>query len=165
MELVGRTALVGTVPQDRMHLVRRHLRDLIVVFCHPNQPALQPPDRTIPSLTGLTNLETFDVGGNQLTGSIPSLTGLTNLSYFFVDGNQLTGTIPSLMGLTNLTYCSVSDNQLTERSPHLRPDEFELFLRSDNQLTGIPSLAGLTNLKEFDATDNLLTGTIPSLTG
>src|SRR5712692_11863945 len=70
---------------------------------------------TIPSLTGLTALQSFDVSTvcpsfmcsspNQLTGPIPSLTGLTALQSFDVSNacpsfclshNQLTGTIPSL---------------------------------------------------------------------
>ena len=93
-------------------------------------------------LNNLTGLITFNVYGNQLTGSIPSLAGLTNLALFYAQSNQLTGPIPSLAGLTNLAYFRVNDNQLT--GP-------------------IPSLAGLTNLAQFYAQNNQLSGNVPAV--
>ena len=129
---------------------------------------------SIPSLTGLTNLQYFNVRSNQLTGSIPSLTGLTNLQYFNVHSNQLTGSIPSLTGLTNLQYFDVSSNQLTGSIPSLTDTipsltgltNLQYFDASSNQLTGsIPSLTGLTSFFFFAADSNQLTGSIPSLTG
>ena len=96
---------------------------------------------TLPSLSGLTNLQRFYVSNNQLTGAIPSLSGLTNLQDFYVENNQLTGAIPSLSGLTNL----------------------QVFYGNNNQLTGaIPSLSGLTNLQRFYVNNNQLTGTPPA---
>ena len=93
-------------------------------------------------LNSLTNLNQFDVMGNQLTGSIPSLTGLTNLQAFIAGENQLTGSIPALTGLTNLQSFSVDLNQLTG---------------------SIPALTGLTNLQSFYVSYNRLTGDVPSV--
>lgn len=72
---------------------------------------------TLPSLSGLTNLQRFYVSNNQLTGAIPSLSGLTNLQVFYGNNNQLTGAIPSLSGLTNLQRFYVNNNQLTGTPP------------------------------------------------
>ena len=74
---------------------------------------------TLPSISGLTALRAFDVGGNQLTGSIPSLSGLTALQGFWGYYNQLTGSIPSLSGLTALRSFQVHTNQLTGSIPSL----------------------------------------------
>jgi hypothetical protein len=99
---------------------------------------------SIPSLSGLTALQGFYVGSNQLTGAIPSLSGLTALSYFDASSNQLTGSIPSLSGLTAL----------------------QVFYVPDNQLTGsIPSLSGLTALQDFYVGANQLTGAVPAPPG
>jgi hypothetical protein len=90
---------------------------------------------TLPALSGLVALQTFDVHAdstfvppNQITGSVPSLTGLTALKKFDVSGNKMNGTMAGLAGLTSL----------------------EEFNAIGNQLTGaIPPLTGLTALKNF----------------
>ena len=119
---------------------------------------------TLPSLSGLTNLQRFYVSNNQLTGAIPSLSGLTNLQYFYVSNNQLTGAIPSLSGLTNLQDFYVENNQLTGAIPSLSGlTNLQVFYGNNNQLTGaIPSLSGLTNLQRFYVNNNQLTGTPPA---
>ena len=68
---------------------------------------------SIPSLSGLNNLQTFRCFTNQLTGPIPSLSGLNNLRAFRCDTNQLTGSIPSLSGLNNFQTFRGFTNQLT----------------------------------------------------
>ena len=121
---------------------------------------------TLPSLSGLTNLQQFAAASNQLTGAIPSLSGLTNLSFFNVSVNKLTGSIPALAGLTNLQIFSVVSNQLTGSIPSLTGlANLQSFGVGFNQLTGlIPLLAGLTNLQIFSVVSNQLTGSIPALT-
>ncbi len=96
---------------------------------------------TLPSLSGLTTLQWFDVSVNQLTGSIPSLGGLTYLQNFNVGNNQLTGPIPSLSGLTSLQYFNVGNNQLTG---------------------SIAPLSGLTTLQYFYVNNNQLSGPVPA---
>jgi uncharacterized protein (TIGR03437 family) len=122
---------------------------------------------SIPSLTGLPNLQEFAVSSNQLTGIIPALTGLTNLQHFWVGSNKLTGSIPALTGLTNLSFFDVYSNQLTGIIPALTGlTSLGAFYVYANQLTGaIPSLTGLTNLVDFQVYSNQLTGSIPALTG
>ena len=117
------------------------------------------------ALTRLPNLQSFDVAGNQLTGTIPSLAGLVNLRYFDISDNQMTGTIPPLTSLTTLQTFYVFDNQLTGAIPPLANlTNLADFQASFNQLTGsIPPLAGLSNLAFFYAYGNQLNGSIPTL--
>ena len=128
---------------------------------------------TLPALSGLAALQTFNVFNNKLTGPIPSLTGLTALRSIDVSGNSagggnlLTGAIPSLTGLTNLRSFSANFNQLSGPIPSLTGlTNLSFFSAINNQLSGpIPSLTGLTALQIFQVSTNLLTGSIPSLTG
>jgi hypothetical protein len=123
---------------------------------------------SLPWLSGLTALQSFDVSFNRLTGAIPSISGLTALQGFYVSSNQLTGAIPSLNGLTALQYFYVDDNQLTGSIPSLSGlTALQGFLAFKNQqLTGpIPSLSGLTALRNFWVNGTQLTGAIPSLSG
>ena len=126
---------------------------------------------TIPSLSGLSNLVYFGVQDNQFTGTIPSLSGLTELDQFWCYYNYLTGSIPSLQGLIKLRYfyCSeqLGTTKLTGSIPSLSTNTaLAIFSCTGNQLTGsIPSLSGLNNLRNFYCNENQLTGTIPSLSG
>ncbi len=122
---------------------------------------------SLPAIAGMASLRRFAVYNNQLTGAIPALTGLPNLREFIVQTNQLSGSIPSLAGATNLTDFFAYANQLTGSIPALSGlTHLVYFYVNNNQLTGnIPSLSGLTSLVEFYVHDNQLTGPIPSLTG
>lgn len=110
----------------------------------------------LPSLSALTNLQTFDIhqtatGGigayNSLYGPIPPLSGLTHLQTFIANNTFFDGSIPSLAGLAELK-------------------DFEVYTNGFSYLSGaVPSLGGLTNLVRFDVHGDGLTGPIPSLTG
>jgi hypothetical protein len=118
----------------------------------------------LPTLSGLTALEQFDVSFNQLTGSIPALSGLKALKTFYVQANALTGSIPSLSGLTVLQALGVDSNQLTGSLPSLSGlTAMQSFSASDNKLTGaIPALTALTSLQDIKVNDNLLSGGVPA---
>ena len=110
----------------------------------------------LPSLSALSNLQTFDIhqtatGGigayNVLYGPIPPLNALTHLQTFIANNTFFDGSIPSLAGLAALK-------------------DFEVYTNGFSTLGGaIPSLSGLTNLARFDVHGDGLTGPIPSLTG
>jgi Leucine-rich repeat (LRR) protein len=121
----------------------------------------------LPDLSGLTNLQRFDVGANQLTGSIPVISGLTNLQAFYVSGNRLTGSIPDISGLTNLQAFVGRDNQLTGTIPDIIGlSNLLSFDVANNRLTGsIPDISGLTSLSSFNVYNNRLTGLIPDISG
>ena len=121
----------------------------------------------LPSLSNLKALQHFYAGINNFTGPIPSLDGLTELQTFWVVANRLTGPIPSLGSQRWLQVFDVGSNQLTGPIPPLTGlTALALFHAQNNQLTGsIPSLDGLTALQEFAVSNNELTGTIPSLGG
>jgi hypothetical protein len=123
---------------------------------------------TLPAnLNALTNLTTFTVSVNQLTGAIPALAGISTLSTFAVDSNRLTGPLPQLSSLTNLAAFVASNNQLSGSIPPLAGlTKLANFNVRFNALTGtIPSLAGLTSLGGFNVSSNRLTGPMPSLAG
>ena len=130
---------------------------------------------TLPTLSGLPALQTFNVENlgvstsapNQLTGPIPSLSGLAALQTFNVYNNMLSGPMPSLNGLTALQKFDVGINKLTGPIPSLSGLTALSFFRIDyNPLTGtIPPLTGLTALQNFYANGAQLSGAIPTLTG
>lgn len=119
----------------------------------------------VPALSGMTNLQSFSVGRNQLTGNIPSLSGLASLQNVFFGFNQLSGPIPSLAGLTNFNWFDAVDNQLTGSIPSLAGlTNLQAFLVTNNQLTGsLPDISDQTGL-EIDADNNLLSGNLPAST-
>lgn len=110
----------------------------------------------LPSLSALTNLQSFDItqtansgigAYNSLFGPMPSLTGLSHLQTFKANNTYFSGSIPSLTGLVDLT-------------------DFEVFNSGFSSLGGpIPPLSGLTNLVRFDVHGNGLMGSIPPLAG
>jgi hypothetical protein len=130
---------------------------------------------SLPAISGLTNLQYFNVWNNepigstsnQLSGSIPALTSLTGLIQFAASRNQLTGSFPTLTGLSNLQFISVNKNQLSGPIPALTGlSSLKTFWANDNQLSGsIPLLTGLTTLQDIRLTRNQVSGSIPALTG
>ncbi|QIL74344.1 IPTL-CTERM sorting domain-containing protein (plasmid) [Diaphorobacter sp. HDW4B] len=99
-----------------------------------------------PDLASLTSLRNFSVAGNGpgLTGTIPSLSALTNLETFRVNFNGLTGSLPSLSGLTNLTIFLAQNNQLSGTIPDLTGLKLTSFMVGNNRLTGSPPTAPAT---------------------
>ncbi|WP_172425557.1 IPTL-CTERM sorting domain-containing protein [Vandammella animalimorsus] len=122
---------------------------------------------TIPNLSGLHQLQHFDVSVNQLSGTIPNLSGLHQLQHFDVSINQLSGTIPNLSGLHQLQRFDARVNQLSGTIPNLSGlNQLQRFKVGVNQLSGtIPDLSGLHQLQHFDVSVNQLSGTIPNLSG
>lgn len=119
----------------------------------------------LPSLSGLTRLESLVAVNNLLTGPIPSLAGLIHLRFVQLNFNELAGPIPPLSGLVNLQFFGVDYNQLTGPIPSLAGlaslDSFDV---TSNQLSGpVPPLAGLAILSVFRIGDNQLSGNMPDV--
>jgi len=140
----------------------------------------------LPEFTGMSYLQTFDVGprattnSNQLRGQIPSLGGLTALRVFRARAQQFEGPIPSLSGLSALQEFDIGggppigggNSLLSGPLPSLNGLTALRIFRADNipGLTGpIPSLNGLVALQQFDLSivnrRTGLTGPIPGLSG
>ncbi len=133
---------------------------------------------TLPALSGLTQLQFFNVANNNLCGAssdttcalggaIPSLAGLSQLQAFSIDGDIFSGSIPSLAGLTQLQGFDAANNNLSGAIPSLTGlSALQGFNVSHNALTGsVPGLSGLSSLAVFDIDHNQLTGALPALTG
>jgi len=95
----------------------------------------------IPDFSNLPNLQSLELGDNQLSGSIPDFSKLSNLQHLHLWNNQLSGSIPDFSNLSNLQSLSLSNNQLTGN---------------------IPSFSNLPNLHSLDLSRNQLTGSIPN---
>ena len=122
---------------------------------------------SLPSISALTALQTFQVGNNELVGSLPELSALSSLRTFAASANHLGGSIPSLDGLAALEAFLVGDNQLTGSMPSLDGlTALRAFDARANQLSGsIPELRDHAALVNFVVTGNALTGSIPDLSG
>jgi hypothetical protein len=120
----------------------------------------------MPSLSANTKLEDFRLSGNSsLSGSIPSLSNNTSLVRFKSNFNNLTGGIPSLSNNTNLYAFESFNNNLTGSIPSLSNNtNLYAFTVNNNTLSGsIPSLSNNTNLYAFTVNNNNLSGSIPDL--
>ena len=144
-------------------------------------------------LGSLTEMTTFDVSNNKISGSIPqSFFRMSSLEHLYLKVNLLTGPIApttfvnqrlmtlrlndnrfegripeSLTNLKGLRDLNTADNSFVGTIPSVIGEMYRmtsLFL-GYNYLTGtIPStLRRLTNLQRLDLGHNLLTGTIPVL--
>ena len=112
-------------------------------------------------LTGLSDLDTFMAGYNELSGSILSLSGCINLVHFDCLENELTGSIPSLNSCVSLSYFDVSGNKITGSIPDLANNQQLTYLGLDNnKLTGYTTASVGTispYLLDISAGNNLLT--------
>ncbi|KAL3358891.1 hypothetical protein AABB24_015800 [Solanum stoloniferum] len=101
-----------------------------------------------PDLNQLSNLQTFNIQKNRISGSLPSLSNLPSLQDVHLDSNNFTS-VPTnfLSGLTNLQKFSIDDN------PGLPP------------WTIPDSLTDSTSLADFSASNANIMGQIPDVFG
>ncbi|CAA2933779.1 probable LRR receptor-like serine threonine-kinase RFK1 isoform X1 [Olea europaea subsp. europaea] len=128
-----------------------------------NLPGVLPPE-----LVQLPYLEFIDFAYNLLTGTIPQEWATTQLNSFSVLVNRLSGQIPRFLGnMKNLTHVSLEVNQFSGAIPSELGNliNLETLILSANQLTGnLPtSFSRLTNLIDFRISYNDLSGPIPIL--
>ncbi|PQQ21843.1 putative LRR receptor-like serine/threonine-protein kinase [Prunus yedoensis var. nudiflora] len=124
---------------------------------------------TIPSWFGsFPKLETFNLYGNQFSGSIPtSIFNLSSLQVTNLNNNQLSGTIPDEIGnLQNLEMLALHVNNLHGLIPStiFNISTLTTISLTGNQLAGsLPADIGLgvPNLQELFLSINKLTGPIP----
>lgn len=154
--LYSNAHLTGTIPTELGLLT--NLTHLSIR----NNPKLTG---TIPLevFTGLPNLQTLDLSGNDLSGGLPSIPPMVpSLTQLRVQQNRLSGTIPRdlLMQLPNLQGLRLSHNLFSG------PLESIFLLQQDeNKVSNHPEAEHADHcqyLQFFDATANSLTGTLPS---
>ncbi|CAN1143760.1 Probable LRR receptor-like serine/threonine-protein kinase At3g47570 [Linum perenne] len=122
----------------------------------------------------LPNLEQFDVGVNQFTGSVPpSLSNASNLVQLGLCSNNFRGIMPSMAGSNKLKWFGIAFNSLGSGKPNdlsflsSLTNATNLISLDTNKISGnIPSgIQYLANLAEFWAYGNDLSGTILSSIG
>lgn len=96
---------------------------------------------TLPAITALAELQTFDVDSNQLSGPMPAIADMAHLVTFDLAENRFSGSIPALDGLFALQSFDVRDNELTGSAPEL---------------------SSLVALADFEIGGNQLTGAVPA---
>ncbi|CAN1143749.1 Receptor kinase-like protein Xa21 [Linum perenne] len=128
----------------------------------------------------LPNLEQFDVGVNQFTGSVPpSLSNASNLVQLGLCSNNFRGIMPSMAGSNKLKWFGIAFNSLGSGKPNdlsflssltnvFSLTSLSIFLDlSSNRFTGtIPTeVENLKNLGFLDLSHNMLSDSIPSSLG
>ncbi|CAN1143748.1 Probable LRR receptor-like serine/threonine-protein kinase At3g47570 [Linum perenne] len=100
----------------------------------------------------LPNLEQFDVGVNQFTGSVPpSLSNASNLVQLGLCSNNFRGIMPSMAGSNKLKWFGIAFNSLGSGKP--------------NDLSFLSSLTNATNLISLDFGMNNFGGSLPQHLG
>lgn len=123
---------------------------------------------TINGIENFTQIDSLNLGYNQLSGNIPFALGdLTNLTELHLENNQFTGELPSSLGnLTNLTYLALNNNQLSGEIPSTLNNltNVQVITLNNNQLSGsIPFTSSIfTNMINLFLDNNQLTGPIPA---
>jgi len=133
--LLGNNQLNGGLPQE--YVLLRNLHQ----FSLKKNQLVGPIWNSWES--SLTQLRSFSVAHNRLTGTFPDLTKMTKLTGVFLEGNQLKGNLPnSLEGMTSLLDLKIGDNKFSG---------------------SIGVLSALSNLESLDLSNNEFTGTIPDM--
>ncbi|KAL8486927.1 hypothetical protein ACS0TY_023570 [Phlomoides rotata] len=120
-----------------------------------------------PEISQLSQLKSFAVQKNSLTGTLPSFQNMTSLQQLFLDGNAFTS-IPNnfLLGLTNLQIFSISDSHMDSwEIPTYLTESTNLatFYASNVSISGIiPDIfASFPNLQNLRLSYNNLSGSLP----
>ncbi|KAK6780286.1 hypothetical protein RDI58_022470 [Solanum bulbocastanum] len=101
-----------------------------------------------PDLNQLSNLQTFNIQKNRISGSLPSLSNLPSLQDVHLDSNNFTSVPTNFLSvLTNLQKFTIDDN------PNLPP------------WTIPDSLTDSTSLADFSASNANIMGQIPDIFG
>jgi uncharacterized protein YjbI with pentapeptide repeats len=99
-----------------------------------------------------TDLQMFQVGFNQLTGTIPiQLTSLNSrIRYIHLNNNNLIGTLPSQTGLTFLKELLVHENSLTGLIPNVGDWTLQRQKYHSNNFSAVnPSICQYSPFDEF----------------
>ncbi|KAI8615720.1 hypothetical protein BC830DRAFT_265725 [Chytriomyces sp. MP71] len=135
--------------------------------------SLQPPDgKDCCAIEGIVcqngRLVQVNLGYKGLKGVLPEFSELTELQSFVVPGNALTGVMPdSLASLSKLTTLDIGLNTISGTIPPTLPKSLMELYVGYNHLTGnIPSFLGsLNQLQVLYLSNNTFSGGIPTTFG
>ena len=111
----------------------------------------------------IPNIQTFNIGGNFISGQLPSFAACTSLANFQCNNNQFSGELPSFASCTALTIFQCNNNQFSGTLPSFSScTALTTFWCFDNQFSGtLPSFASCTALTQFYCYNNQFSGAAP----
>ncbi|MBO9661707.1 hypothetical protein [Dokdonella sp.] len=113
-------------------------------------------------LANARSLKGILLQGNFLYGSVPDLSALTELTTFDVRFNAFSGQIPPLSGLTALVEFLASENWFSGSLPAL-PESLKVLVLDGNYLDDMSSISGATGLVSITASKNSFFGPMPDI--
>ncbi|PRP78601.1 putative receptor protein kinase [Planoprotostelium fungivorum] len=105
---------------------------------------------TLPSLSGLFNLQYFDASHNTINGSVPDLTGCTSLSTLDLSYNNLTDAM-LMTNVPSLSYCSFTHQTFLCPLPAQASHLCQAKCRVDNYQSAEMSIRIAGNVSTFDS--------------
>ncbi|MBE8988468.1 COR domain-containing protein, partial [Nostoc sp. LEGE 12450] len=118
-----------------------------------------------PEIVQLTNLQTLNLGSNQLSSLPPEIVQLTNLQTLNLGSNQLSSLPPEIVQLTNLQTLNLGSNQLSSLPPEIvQLTNLQTLNLGSNQLSSLPpEIVQLTNLQTLNLGSNQLSSLPPEI--
>lgn len=121
----------------------------------------------MPSIRGLTSLQTFNISYNAFSGQIPDcFYGMEDMWLLYLSNNRFTGTIPeSIYQLPDMEYLSLLNNTIGGTISHtiFNQSKLQFLSLAHNQFHGsIPQdLFTMPNISQVYIGDNHFTGRLP----
>ncbi len=117
-------------------------------------------------LSGLTNLERLDLGGNSisdLSALSGAISGLPNLERLILDTNSISD-VSAISGFTRLRVLLLYNNNISDLSPLSGLPNLEQLYLENNSISDVSPLSGLPNLEWLGLSANNISD-VSSLSG
>ncbi|MBD1216233.1 MAG: leucine-rich repeat domain-containing protein [Aphanizomenon flos-aquae Clear-A1] len=118
-----------------------------------------------PEIVQLTNLQSLNIAGNQISSLPPEIVQLTNLQFLNISDNQISSLPPEIGQITNLQFLNISDNQISSLPPEIgQITNLQSLYISGNQISSLPpEIVQLTNLQTLNIYNNQISSLPPEI--